>query len=135
MRNVSSVRKNGDDQRRFDHRQRDPDELLPGGRPVDLGRLIDRRRNGLQPGEGQQPDERSGLPGVGDHDRPERCPGIGEPENLATENRFITPDESKMSFHIRAETIVGIAQGTKMPARTRPRPRKALAMIRPSPRQ
>ena len=35
-----------------------------------------------------------------------------------------------MSFHISAETIVGIAHGTKMPARTIPRPRNALAMIR-----
>ena len=43
---------------------------------------------------------------------------------------FITPDESKMSFHISAETIVGIAHGTKMPARTIPRPRNAFAMIR-----
>jgi hypothetical protein len=44
--------------------------------------------------------------------------------------RFITPASSKISFHIRAETMVGMAQGTRMPARTTPRPRKALAMIR-----
>ena len=44
--------------------------------------------------------------------------------------RFITPDESKISFHIRADTMVGMAQGTKMPARTIPRPLKAFAMIR-----
>ena len=43
--------------------------------------------------------------------------------------RFITPASSKISFHISAETIVGMAQGTRMPARTTPRPRKALAMI------
>ena len=80
---VEGAEENGDDQRRLDHRQGDPDELLPGGCPVHLRRLIALRRNGLQPGEGQQPDERSGLPGVGDDDRPERGPGIGEPENLA----------------------------------------------------
>ena len=79
---VEGAEENGHDQRRFDHRQRDSDELLPGGCPVDLGCLIDLGRNGLQPGEGQQPDERSGLPGIGDDDRPERGPGIGEPENL-----------------------------------------------------
>ena len=44
--------------------------------------------------------------------------------------RFITPASSKISFHIRADTMVGMAQGTRMPARTMPRPRKALAMIR-----
>lgn len=43
--------------------------------------------------------------------------------------RFITPASSKISFHIRAETMVGMAHGTRMPARTTPRPRKALAMI------
>ena len=43
--------------------------------------------------------------------------------------RFITPASSKISFHISAETIVGIAHGTRMPARTMPRPLKALAMI------
>src|SRR5215203_4482610 len=42
---------------------------------------------------------------------------------------FITPEESKISFHISAETMVGIAHGTKMPARTTPRPLKALAMM------
>ena len=41
----------------------------------------------------------------------------------------MTPASSKISFHISADTMVGIAHGTRMPARTMPRPRKALAMI------
>ena len=44
--------------------------------------------------------------------------------------RFITPASSKISFHISAETMVGMAHGTRMPARTMPRPRKALDMMR-----
>ncbi len=42
---------------------------------------------------------------------------------------FITPLASKINFHISAETMVGIAHGTRMPARTMPRPLNALAMI------
>ena len=40
-----------------------------------------------------------------------------------------TPSVLKMSFHMTAETMVGMAHGTRMDARTRPRPRKALAMM------
>ena len=43
--------------------------------------------------------------------------------------RLATPASSKISFHISAETMVGMAHGTRMPARTTPRPLKALDMI------
>src|SRR5699024_613039 len=42
---------------------------------------------------------------------------------------FITPASLKIRFHISADTIVGIAHGTRIPARTNARPRNALAMI------
>ena len=42
---------------------------------------------------------------------------------------FITPLESKIRPHMRADTMVGIAHGIRIAARTKPLPRKARAMI------
>ena len=130
MRRVSSdAEQHRDHQRGLDHRQGDSNELLPGGRAVDLGRLVDLSGNGLQTGQDQQPDERCGLPDVGDDDRPEGGPGVVHQRICGPRIRFITPASSKIHFHSSAETTVGIAHGTRMLARTMPRPRSALCMI------
>src|SRR5215218_6982854 len=63
------------------------------------------------------------------NDGPERCPAVRQPEISRPRIRFMTPEESKISFHMRAETIVRIAHGRRLPPLTTPRPRKTFAMI------
>lgn len=56
-------------------------------------------------------------------------PALGGPQHLVADEAVGDAVRAKISCHISAETTVGIAQGTRIEARTRPVARSPLAMI------
>src|SRR3546814_16609196 len=72
-----------DDRRQ--HRKGDMAEALPGAGAVDRRRLVERLRNGLQPGEQRDRDERDAAPGVGGDDTGARVVGVAKEVYVAVD--------------------------------------------------
>ncbi|GCC49530.1 hypothetical protein chiPu_0033859, partial [Chiloscyllium punctatum] len=104
-----------DRQDRHHHRESDVAEALPGGGAVEHRRLIERGRDGLQPGQQRDRDERDTAPDIGRDQREPRWPGRPEEVDIAVaqvqhvdqqigddrELRIVDPPERQRGQHRR----------------------------------
>ena len=134
MRSASSVRKiSAIGDRRHEQRQGDAAEALPGGRPVDLRRVVEVLGYPLQAGEQEQRHERCRLPDVGEDHHRQRIAFLPEPDDVAAgqpQRAQRRVDEAEFRFEDRPPGDRG-DHGQDRPGNEHHRPQQRPAAKRP----